>query len=204
MATTLPSTERMDFKELELECKALSVDGQALNTTEMGYLDGITIGVQAASKCVVPDANVNSGISKVTELHVGATGSELQQDFVVEVRTTAPTITAAESGRVYALNAAAGLAITLPAVAAGLRYKFVVKTVPTSGTYAIGTESGDNVFHGSLTGAGLVIPVVAQDSIVFDQDDSDIGDMFDIWCDGTNWYVSGFYTTTGGMSISQT
>jgi len=48
------------------------------DVTELGYLDGATPGTQKASKCVVADANVNTGISKVTELHIGASGSETQ------------------------------------------------------------------------------------------------------------------------------
>lgn len=50
----------------------------ALDATELGYLDAITPGVQAANKAVVPDDNVNSGIAKVTQLHIGATGAEVQ------------------------------------------------------------------------------------------------------------------------------
>lgn len=45
---------------------------------ELNYLAGLTVGVQAASKAVVADANVNTGIHKVTQLHIGASGSEVQ------------------------------------------------------------------------------------------------------------------------------
>lgn len=49
-----------------------------LTVTEAGYLNGITPGTQAASKAVVADANVNTGVHKVTELHIGTSGSETQ------------------------------------------------------------------------------------------------------------------------------
>lgn len=47
-------------------------------TTELNYVSSITPGTQAASKAVVADANTNIGISKVTQLHIGTSGSETQ------------------------------------------------------------------------------------------------------------------------------
>lgn len=45
---------------------------------ELDVLDGATIGTQVANKAIVADANVNTGISKITQLHIGASGSEVQ------------------------------------------------------------------------------------------------------------------------------
>jgi len=50
----------------------------ALTVAEVDVLDGATAGTQVASKAVVADANINTGVSKVTELHIGATGAETQ------------------------------------------------------------------------------------------------------------------------------
>ncbi len=52
--------------------------GTGVDSTELGFLDGATAGTQVASKAVIADANVNIGITKVTELHIGATGAETQ------------------------------------------------------------------------------------------------------------------------------
>lgn len=49
-----------------------------LSETDLAKIDGITNGTQAAGKAVVADANVNTGVSKVTELHIGASGAEVQ------------------------------------------------------------------------------------------------------------------------------
>ena len=49
-----------------------------LTLAEAGYLNGITPGTQAASKAVIADANVNTGVSKITALHIGTSGSETQ------------------------------------------------------------------------------------------------------------------------------
>lgn len=54
------------------------LDGATVTTAEVNYSDITALGTQEASKVVTADANVNSGVSKVTELHIGATGSEVQ------------------------------------------------------------------------------------------------------------------------------
>lgn len=50
----------------------------ALSLAEADVLQGATAGTQVAEKAVIADANVNTGISKVTELHIGASGAEVQ------------------------------------------------------------------------------------------------------------------------------
>ncbi|MHC4808027.1 MAG: beta strand repeat-containing protein, partial [Planctomycetota bacterium] len=49
-----------------------------LDQTDLEKIDDITNGTQAANKAVIADANVNTGISKITELHIGVSGSETQ------------------------------------------------------------------------------------------------------------------------------
>jgi hypothetical protein len=46
--------------------------------TEIAAIANVTAGTQAAGKVVVADANVNIGIVKATELHIGTSGSETQ------------------------------------------------------------------------------------------------------------------------------
>lgn len=58
------------------ELNALADTG--LSQAELDFLDGATAGTQVASKAVIADANVNTGVSKVTELHIGVSGSETQ------------------------------------------------------------------------------------------------------------------------------
>ena len=50
----------------------------ALSIAEADTLQGAVAGTQAASKVVLPDANVNIGVVKATELHIGATSTETQ------------------------------------------------------------------------------------------------------------------------------
>ncbi len=46
--------------------------------SDLAKIDGITNGTQAAGKAVVADSNVNTGVSKITALHIGTSGSETQ------------------------------------------------------------------------------------------------------------------------------
>jgi hypothetical protein len=50
----------------------------SIGAADLAKIDGITNGTQAAGKAVVADANVNTGVSKVTQLHIGTSGSETQ------------------------------------------------------------------------------------------------------------------------------
>lgn len=54
------------------------IGSASMNETDLEKLDGITNGTQAAGKCVVANADTNIGIVKCTELHIGATSSEVQ------------------------------------------------------------------------------------------------------------------------------
>ena len=47
---------------------------------KLDYIDVTTPGTMEASKSVIADANINIGIVKATQLHIGATGAEVQVD----------------------------------------------------------------------------------------------------------------------------
>ena len=73
-----------------------------LNEADMEKLDGITNGTQAADKAIVNDVNVNQGIAKVTQLHIGATGAETQ------VNATGAELNAAADLSAQAMTTGAG------------------------------------------------------------------------------------------------
>ena len=86
--------------------------------------------------------NTYSGTENITGsfqlggVAVNATAAEINQvadeSANVENVTATNVITAAESGKTFFLNAVGGFTSTLPAVAAGLRFRFIVKTAPTT------------------------------------------------------------------------
>ena len=97
------------------------------------------------------------------------------------------TLDMGDSGKVYMLYSTVARTITLPAVAAGLKFKFIA--TDTTADSSITTSEGTALFKGGaecgdayLTLAGTTIVVEAAGAV---------GDYLDLICDGTYWYVSG-------------
>ena len=108
------------------------------------------------------------------------------------------TLDMGDSGKIYMLYNTVARTITLPAVAAGLKFKFIVtdstaaSTIATSeGTALIkgGAECGDAY----LTLAGTTITATT---------DAVVGDHIELICDGTNWFVSGHGSHDGSFSVA--
>ena len=121
------------------------------------------------------------------------------------VLTGAKTLTSADSGTVYSLNLAGGFTVTLPAIAAGLYFKFYVKTAPTT-AYIIAANSADvdlmtGVIVTAATGATDTESTLGADDIRFIANVALIGDSVDLWSDGTAWYARGFCTTATGITF---
>lgn len=115
--------------------------------------------------------------------------------------TGAVALTAADSGKTIILNAAAGAAITLPALTAGLKYKFIVGASFATTSWTVTSAEGDNL-QGSLIVAGLVVDVDAADVITFVNTAENIGDFVEVFCDGTSWHTFGNALTSGGLTAT--
>lgn len=122
----------------------------------------------------------------------------------VEVVSSANVITAAESGKTFFLNSATGFANTLPAPGAGLRYTFIVSTVPTSGNTTVVTDSGDNVIEGAADVNSSLVLAANEDSINFVASTCLVGDRVSVISDGTSWFVDGFSGAGGGITFTAT
>ena len=108
------------------------------------------------------------------------------------------TLDMGDSGKVYMLYSTVARTITLPAVAAGLKFKFIA--TDTTADSSIATSEGTALIKGGaecgdayLTLAGTTIIVEAAGSV---------GDHLDFICDGTYWYVSGHGTHDASFSVS--
>lgn len=120
----------------------------------------------------------------------------------VEVVTTTNVLTAAESGKTFVLNSGTAFVTTLPAAAAGLRYKFYCGTTgPTGGNHTI-VPTDDNTIYGQAIVAGALIAASAEGSINLVADKFIAGDWIEVFCDGTNWLVSGQVVTTAGCTFT--
>ena len=121
----------------------------------------------------------------------------------VEVVTTTNVITTAESGRTFVLDSATAFVSTLPAKAAGLRYRFYAgATQGTGGNHTVVCTNKDNTIYGSVTVAGAVVAGTVEGSINFVADTMLPGDWVEVFNDGTNWYVSGQATASGAITLT--
>jgi len=156
------------------------------------------------------EIDIESGGSlKLAGTAINATAAEINMaadiSANVEVVTAANVIDAAESGKTFFLDAAAGFKSTLPAPAAGLRFTFIVKTTPTSNGYTI-------VTHGTAQKVLKGLAVIAADAVgdvsaggttaTFVHNEALPGDRVDVICDGTIWYMIGYAQKAAALTIT--
>jgi hypothetical protein len=105
------------------------------------------------------------------------------------------TITAEQSGSCLWYVQAAGT-ITLPAVAAGLKYRFICHTAASANTFFDG--GGANKCVGAITDENSV-EAVNNNGVKAASGATVAGDWFEVVSDGTKWYVSGACSADGGL-----
>lgn len=122
-----------------------------------------------------------------------------------EVVVTTNVILANESRKTFYLSLAGGFTSTLPAPALGLKFKFVVKTAPTT-AYIITTNGGANILYGCmLERAGTAgVAGAARDTFNFVASNAIIGDWVEFESDGTNWYYHGVVDVAAGNTVAAT
>ena len=108
------------------------------------------------------------------------------------------TLDMGDSGKTYMLYSTVARTITLPAVKAGLKFKFIA--TDTTADSSIATNEGTALIYGGaecgdayLTLAGTTIIVEAAGAV---------GDHLEFICDGTYWYVSGHGSHDASFSVS--
>jgi hypothetical protein len=121
----------------------------------------------------------------------------------VETITAAQTLTAGDSGKVFILDAAAGATVTLPSLAAGLRFKFFVGAAFATSNWVIASAEGDNI-TGNLIVNGAAVPAAAEDQINFVNSAETVGDFIELYADSGNsqWLVWGIGNSTGAITAT--
>jgi len=119
---------------------------------------------------------------------------------------TTRVLTAADSGKTFGLALAGGFTVTLPALALGLHFKFVVEVSPTT-AYIIASAEGDNVslVGGAADGAAIVVASAgfSGDQVNLVANLSIIGDKVEIAAVGTaGWAASALVAAGAGVTIS--
>jgi hypothetical protein len=123
----------------------------------------------------------------------------------VATLATGTTLTASNSGTTYLLVQTAGaLTATLPSAAAGLSFRFVLKTA-AAGNFTVSQAGSGEDFVGRFSSADTTAGASAASSgntaIQFMGGTAVAGDWIDIWSDGTNWYCSGTGDTQNGIKF---
>jgi len=195
----------------------LSIQGEVDIGLEFHAADGEQLLILVATAAAVNEVTITSQATGVAP-SVAATGGDTNIDLALitagtggvlfdvasEIVTGTNVLTAAESGKVCFLNASAEFDSTLPAVAQGLHFKFVVSAAPSGVDYQVLTNSGDNVIEGSVTVAGAVVLAANEDEINFVQAAAIVGDWVELVCDGTSWFVSGQASASGAVTFVAT
>ena len=130
-----------------------------------------------------------------------------------EVVSATNVITAAESGTTFFLNSATEFVSTLPAPAAGLFYRFIVTAAPSQASYTVVTAGSaacqilaghvltSDVYTDSAVDADVEAAATGT-TITFVDGKSVVGDMAEVWCDGTSWFASCRCAVVDGITIT--
>lgn len=117
--------------------------------------------------------------------------------------TEATVLTADATGKTFALNAAAGAAIDLPAIAdieSGWNVKFYVALAFATTNWTVVAEN--NVIQGGALVNGAPVPAVNENTISFVATAEAVGDYVDLFFDGTNFIASGFGVAAGAITFT--
>lgn len=116
------------------------------------------------------------------------------------ILTDAVDLTAEDSGKVFTMLATAGKAITVPAPALGLKYKFIsgrpFATTDWTITLPTALSRGGAIVNSVFVAADLknTINVVATAETV--------GDYVELYSDGNVWYVNGVAAQAGSITFT--
>ena len=108
------------------------------------------------------------------------------------------TLSMKDSGKTYFLESTVERTITLPAVKAGLKFKFIA--TDTTADSSIATSEGTALLKGGAE-CGDAYLTLAGTTIVCELAGS-VGDWLEMVCDGTYWYVSGHGAHDASFSVS--
>jgi len=125
---------------------------------------------------------------------------------ITKVLAAATTLQANQSGTIFILDAAAGATITLPTLAKGLYFKFIVGAAFATTNWIIDSAEGDNI-NGAISDMGTTVanvPAVGEDQINFVATAESIGDFIELIADYDNsqWIVSGRCAINGGITAT--
>jgi len=159
---------------------------QALNDVD---IDG-TFNVDGASTFV--------GAVTVTGAIAGKTSIS-----TISTLVTTTTLATTDSGKTFILTTTTNFVLPSTSTASGVHYKFVVGSLLTA-TSTIETSDLGNNIEGTLIVAGAVVDCDAEDKITIGASYENIGDYFELWSNGTYWFIGDSGALTGSALACST
>ena len=105
----------------------------------------------------------------------------------------------------FFLNSGTEFVSTLPAVAAGLHFTFIVTAAPSGASYTVVTDSSANVMLGTVHSSDGVdgdSELTGCDTVNFVDGAAVVGDRLEVWCDGTNWFGIAHCNVSTGITFT--
>ncbi len=176
-----------------------------LPTTEQMDMEGLEVGVRYI--------NINGDTVTATAAEINSAADTGSRVVVVADADTYAVLTA-NSGKTHVLEAITGdIAITLPAAAAGLEYKFIMGGIVAEADDWDFINTDDAPFLGGFlwldADAGdaadevkLVLPDGTDDTLAIVN--VNIGTWLHVVSDGTSWFVSGVIVSNDTPTFSTT
>tara|TARA_Y100000401_G_scaffold84073_1_gene69368 strand:- start:367 stop:783 length:417 start_codon:yes stop_codon:yes gene_type:complete len=119
-----------------------------------------------------------------------------------ETLTADVTLTGADSGKTFLISGT-GYTVTLPAVSAGLKFKFVVSAAFSTDTVVQTPSDNRDILNGGVIVNGAIVEADAVDKVTFEDGAESIGDFVEISSDGTNYFLFGNGNASSSITVGE-
>jgi hypothetical protein len=100
-------------------------------------------------------------------------------------------LSAGDSGAIVQMGGSNASTVTLPAAAKGLHFRFVATTAHAHIINGGNSKIQGGYHHNTNAATVARVAVANKTSLTLHNSNSAQGDTLEIWCDGTDWHVSG-------------
>ena len=119
-----------------------------------------------------------------------------------ETLTADVTLTGADSGKTFLISGT-GYTVTLPAVSAGLKFKFVVSAAFSTDTVVQTPSDNRDILNGGVIVNGAIVEADAVDKVTFEDGAESIGDFVEVSSDGTNYFLFGNGNASSSITVGE-
>jgi len=119
-----------------------------------------------------------------------------------ETLTADVTLSGADSGKTFLISGT-GYTVTLPAVSAGLKFKFVVSAAFSTDTVVQTPSDNRDILNGGVIVNGAIVEADAVDKVTFEDGAESIGDFVEISSDGTNYFLFGNGNASSSITVGE-